>query len=106
MKAIRILYAGKNREILDTVVRLINGHEDWMGNGVESIAEAKECLEQSDVDIVLLGCGIEEAEEAAFRNYMAEGFPIVRIIQYYGGGSGLLSNEILEALHASESSQA
>jgi hypothetical protein len=105
MKTIHILYAGKNREILDTVVRLINGHEEWMGKGVESIAEAKECLEQSEVDIVLLGCGIDEAEEAAFRNYMADGFPVVRIIQHYGGGSGLLSNEILEALHASGSSQ-
>ena len=104
MEATKILYVGKNKDILETVIRLLNNHESWVGEGVYEIEDAKESLQHDRFDILLLGCGIEEADEAELRNYVAENFPEVKIIQHYGGGSGLLSNEILEALNNDGSS--
>jgi hypothetical protein len=36
-----ILYIGRNAEILNTVVRLINGYADWLGFGALDNATAK-----------------------------------------------------------------
>jgi DNA-binding NtrC family response regulator len=99
MGGVRILYFGKNKDILETVIRLLNNHESWSGEGVYELEHVKESLRDEQFDILLLGCGIEESDELELRNYMKEHYPSVKIIQHYGGGSGLLSNEILEALH-------
>lgn len=104
MKAVRILYFGKNKDILETVIRLLNNQESWSGEGVYELEHVKESLQDEAFDILLLGCGIEEEDEQDLRNYMAEFYPSVKIIQHYGGGSGLLSNEILEALHSDNTS--
>jgi glycogen synthase len=102
MEKIQILYVGKHKDILETVVRLINNHENWFGKGVDNIDEAKDDLNNTKYEIVLLGCGIESECEQELRSYIENRFPQVTIVQHYGGGSGLLSNEILEALnHAS-----
>jgi hypothetical protein len=99
MEGIRILYFGKNKDILETVIRLLNNHESWSGEGVYELEHVKESLQDEHFDILLLGCGIDEADEEKLRKYLAEFYPAIKIIQHYGGGSGLLSNEILEALH-------
>lgn len=104
MNKIQILYFGKHKEILDTVVRLINNNENWSGKGVEHAEEVIEHLHQSACDILLLGCGIEEASETLLRNFIQEKYPNIKIIQHYGGGSGLLANEIMEALTSASSS--
>ncbi len=49
-------------------------------------------------DIVLLCNGINEASEQQLRSYFKSMQPAVIIIHHYGGGSGLLSNEIIESL--------
>jgi hypothetical protein len=50
--------------------------------------------------IVLLSNGIDAGSENKLRNYFSARNPCVIIIQHYGGGSGLLKNEILQALDA------
>ncbi|KAA5532455.1 hypothetical protein F0919_16845 [Taibaiella lutea] len=102
MEKIKILYVGKHKDILETVVRLINNHENWFGKGTDTIDEAKDELGNTKYEIVLLGCGIEPEGEQDLRSYIENRFPQVTIVQHYGGGSGLLSGEIMEALnHAS-----
>lgn len=102
MKKVKILYVGRHAEIMEIVVRLINKNEDWMGIGVLTDEEAFAASAQNNFDILLLGCGISEDEEAILRAFFREQNPAVTIIQHYGGGSGLLSNEIMEALYYRE----
>ena len=98
---IKILYIGRHKEILDTVVRLLNANEDWLGIGAETDEEALHLFSKYDFSLVLLGCGIEEESEhlllTTFRNLKPDSV----IIQHYGGGSGLLKNEITSALQVS-----
>lgn len=93
-----ILYIGRHPEILETVVRLINSNEDWFGAGAESDEGAIALFERVHFHIVLLGCGIEPESEEKLRAFFEQKNPNCQIVQHYGGGSGLLRNEILLAL--------
>ena len=95
---INILYIGRHPEILETVVRLINANEEWFGAGAETDETAIKLFQKINFQIVLLGCGIEEQSEEKLRDFFQEKHPNCRIVQHYGGGSGLLKNEILSAL--------
>ena len=98
MSTIKILYTGRHPEILETVVRLINQNENWEGYGAAGNDEAMRLFRQIEFEIVLLGCGIPAEEETHLNEVFASHRPKCKIIQHYGGGSGLLSNEILAAL--------
>ena len=93
-----ILYIGRHPEILGTVIRLININEDWFGAGAETDEDAMELFERIHFHIVLLGCGIEPESEEKLRTFFRNTNPDYVIVQHYGGGSGLLTNEILMAL--------
>lgn len=95
---INILYIGKHAEIMETVVRLINKNENWNGTGTTEYSQAKELFIKLPVNIVLLGCGIDEEDELMLREFFMLQKPNAKIIQHYGGGSGLLYNEITIAL--------
>ena len=96
MKETTILYIGNHPKIKEIVVRLLN--ENWTSIGVSTEEEAIKKMQQVKFDIVLFGCGIEPDEENRLRSYFLENDPDIKIIQHYGGGSGLLKSEILEAL--------
>lgn len=98
MKKVNILYIGRHLEILQTVIRLINKQDNWQAQGVLKDEEAKAIFAASNFDIVLLGCGILEEEETDLRSFFEKQQPDCRIVQHYGGGSGLLTSEILLAL--------
>lgn len=98
MKKVNILYIGRHLEILQTVIRLINKQDNWHAQGVLKDDEAKAIFAESNFDIVLLGCGILEQEEESLRSFFEKQQPHCRIVQHYGGGSGLLTSEILLAL--------
>ncbi len=98
MKKVNILYIGRHLEILQTVVRLINKQDNWQAQGVLEDEEAKAIFAAYNFDIVLLGCGILEEEETVLRSFFEKQQPHCRIVQHYGGGSGLLTSEILLAL--------
>jgi hypothetical protein len=98
MKEISILYICRNAEIVDTMVRVINKTENWKGVGVQTDDQAMEIFSENNFDIILLGSGIEEASEKRLRSYFTSRCEDVIVIQHYGGGSGLLQTEILQAL--------
>lgn len=100
---LNILYIGRHPEILETVVRLINSNEDWFGVGAETDETAMDLFEKIKFQIVLLGCGIEEESEEKLRKFFQEKNSDCLIVQHYGGGSGLLKNEILYALENKKS---
>jgi hypothetical protein len=94
-----ILAIGRNSEIMQTLLRLINKNEDWNATGALTVEEAIRVFERVQIDIVLLSNGIDEDSENRLRTAFRSKNPGIIIIQHYGGGSGLLSNEILQALH-------
>ena len=98
METIHILYIGRHLEILQTVIRLINTDENWNGVGVMNDYEAKEIFLRKDFSLVLLGSGIQEESEVELCDFFKKQNPNIRIVQHYGGGSGLLKSEILLAL--------
>lgn len=91
---INILYIGKHVEIMQTVVRLINNNENWAGTGTTDYTEARELFAGNAFDVVLLGCGIDEEDELLLRAFFTQHNPAAKVVQHYGGGSGLLYNEI------------
>jgi len=95
---IEILAVGRNDEILQTLLRLINKNENWHAAGALTDEEAIQIFDALHPGIVLLSNGIDETSEQKLRAYFTGKNPSVIIIQHYGGGSGLLSNEILQAL--------
>jgi len=98
MNKIEILVTGRHPEIIKTVERLINQNENWHATVALTDEAAIELFHQHPFQIVLLCSGIEEAGERKLRTLFTYHEPDIIIIQHYGGGSGLLSNEILEAL--------
>jgi len=93
-----ILYIGRDSEITNVMNRLLNARPEWKGICVCTDEEAISILKTQSVDLVLLGNGISVECEKALRTQINALKPEVKIIQHYGGGSGLLYGEIMTAL--------
>ena len=93
-----ILIIGRNVDILQTVVRLVNNNPEWIGTGAVTDEEAIEKFHHHHFDVVLLTNGIGSGEEKKLRKIFTHQDTDITIIQHYGGGSGLLQSEIREAL--------
>lgn len=102
MKKIEILVFGKNLDILKTVLRLINANPNWQAEGTTEVEEVIAKCQLNAYDLLLLGGGIAQNEENKMRAILGKLRPELKIIQHYGGGSGLLSNEIQAALSGNE----
>lgn len=94
----RILIVGCHADILATVLRLVNANPSRVGVGASSASEALERVAAESFDLVLLTNGLSESEEASLRADVAALRPALPVVQHYGGGSGLLDNEIRAAL--------
>jgi hypothetical protein len=95
---LNILAVGLNAEIMAVVDRLINGHEKWKGTTVCTLEEATHACSKDQYHIVLLCAGITEEQASQLKNTLAGLSPATIVIRHFGGGSGLLENEILAAL--------
>jgi hypothetical protein len=96
---LNILAIGRNAEIMQVVYRLINAHEGWKATIVLTDEEAALLLGRDLYDIVMLCAGISKEEEEIWRKQLSQSAPATILIRHYGGGSGLLENEILALLH-------
>lgn len=95
--SVSILYVEHNPELLEVMLRVIHKVEHWKGLGAADDDAAKTALENHEFDIVLLGTGLTTTQEAALTTYIKNEYNMP-VIQHYGGGSGLLQSEILNAL--------
>ncbi|QPH39391.1 response regulator [Pedobacter endophyticus] len=93
-----ILYIGRDTEITTVMNRLLNARPEWKGICVCSDEEAIALCKENEIDLVLLGNGIDQQTEVDLRANLLALRPNVKIIQHYGGGSGLLYGEIMTAL--------
>jgi hypothetical protein len=95
---LNILAIGRNVEIMQVMQRLINVPGKWTGKTVTTDEEAFAASTEEPFDITLLCSGISETAEEALRKKLAAINPAMIVIRHYGGGSGLLENEIRAAL--------
>ena len=84
--------------ILDVVERLINTHEGWKATVATTEEEAVAVFKKQGFPIVLVCAGFSAAEEEGLRQRLLKEDPGVVVIRHYGGGSGLLENELLGIL--------
>ena len=94
MPKVQILIIGRNEHILATVERLINNNPNWHATPCLTDDLAIAACKQQRFDLVLLGGGIDEISDVYLRETISKLHPGIKIIQHYGGGSGLLANEI------------
>lgn len=106
LSRIQVLVVGRHPEILETVVRLINQTPDWESAGALTDEEAIEIFQHRRFDLVLIGGGVDPESEAKLRAIFTFQSPLIRIIQHFGGGGGLLFAEIRAALTAQDQNNA
>ena len=98
MKKPEILVIGTNPEILKTILRLLNNKEGWCATGAGSMKDAVAVFTSKDFNLVLLGAGLSEADEQQVRTRLSSLNPSILFVPHYGGGSGLLYAEVMQAL--------
>lgn len=101
-KQLNILAIGRNAEIMQVMQRLINVPDKWTGTAVITNEEAIAVAGQGSFDLALLCAGINTEEEHVLRVALLHINPAITVIRHYGGGSGLLENEILAAMAPQE----
>ena len=98
-----ILVIGRHQQILETVLRLLNTQQGWQAVGALTDDDATEKFAARDFDLVLFGGGVEELSEKKLTEVFVKHRPHVRMVRHFGGGSGLLLNEVHEALGSTAS---
>jgi hypothetical protein len=94
MKTLNFLVIGKNQEILKTLKRIIENNEGWKAEIRSEESICYDYIKENQVDIVLLSSGLEEEFENDIKIFCKNLDKEVKVIDHYGGGSGLLKNEV------------
>ncbi|MEL6560217.1 MAG: response regulator receiver protein [Bacteroidota bacterium] len=92
----KVLVTGVDQLITNVIVRLLNQMDGFSGVTVNSASEMAESLRASNYDILLIGAGFDQAQEQSMTNEALEICPNIKILEHYGGGSGLLKTELEE----------
>ncbi len=95
---LRILSFVTNPDILPVLDRVVNKQEGWTGLPAATLREAKTIISESPVDVILLGAGTGATERKALADVIALQQVDTVLIDHYGGGSGLLYAEVMEAI--------
>jgi len=94
MNTLHFLVIGKNQEILDTLKRVIENNEGWKADIQTDENTSYDDIRNKQFDIVLLSSGLEEQFEKDIKTFCENLDKKVKVIEHYGGGSGLLKNEV------------
>ena len=94
MESLQFLVVGKNQEILDTLKRIIENNEGWKAEIKSDEKMSYDYLNENQLDIVLLSSGLDEQFENEIKVFCENLDRDVKVIDHYGGGSGLLKNEV------------
>jgi len=92
---LNILVLCSHPEIKDTILRLLSGEADWTAEAANNTEEALKA--KGNYDIILLGSGFSLAADKILCEKLQQQHPRARLIEHYGGGSGLLFGEIRAA---------
>ena len=95
---VHILVIGRQPEILTKVLELINKNTSYNAKGAITDDEAVNLFNTGKFNLVLLCQGIDPTSDKKLRHVFNSKNPSIKIIQHFGGGSGLLYNEIQAVL--------
>jgi DNA-binding NarL/FixJ family response regulator len=93
-----ILVICRHVDILETIIRLLRNEEGWSAQGVATDQDAIKKFQTEDFDIVMIGSGVDAESEKELITKFKKQKPEIKIVRHYGGGSGLLYSEIMEAI--------
>lgn len=93
-----ILAIGRDRAILEVIERLINAHEGWHATITETEDAAEKAISEKPYSIAFVSAGFSAQEEEGLRQKLTSLDPNIVVTRHFGGGSGLLENEILGIL--------
>ena len=94
MKTLTFLIFGKNEEILLTLKRIIENSPNWNATIQYDLDACKKQLIDFPVDVLLLSSGLSPQEEHEITDHLTRLTYPIGLIKHYGGGSGLLKNEV------------
>ncbi len=95
MKPMNFLIVGRNNDDgIATLQRVVQKTENWRAGVAHSVLDAQNYLQHNQTDILLISAGLSPEEEDQMRE-IAQSAGIIPIT-HYGGGSGLLKNEIFQ----------
>jgi hypothetical protein len=95
-----ILAIGSDAAILQVFERLINSHAGWAATVVATESAAIAAFDKTEFRIVFVCAGITAEEEEALRLRLRQLHPETVVTRHFGGGSGLLENEVLAIINA------
>lgn len=95
---LKLLAVGYDPAIMQVVGRLLNSHDGWNGVVALTREEGLEKLLKENYDALLLCVGVSADDEKEFHRTVNNHHLSTIIIRHYGGGSGLLENELRAAL--------
>lgn len=98
MKTLHFVVIGTNASIVRTLVRVISANENWTCFGCNDTEALYNHLKEKNTDLILLSSGLDVETETEIKMKAVHFVPLVKVIEHYGGGSGLLYNEIAMAL--------
>jgi len=90
----KVLIAGTNKQVTDVIERLVNEMDGYTGRVTNSNKDLNAILEKHSFDILLLGAGYTREQETEIRSRATKLRPEMKVVEHYGGGSGLLASEI------------
>ncbi|WP_437921312.1 hypothetical protein [Sphingobacterium sp. LRF_L2] len=94
MRALQFLVIGTHTEIVNTLKRLLEQQVEWSAQVLFDAEEAYTYIRKHKIDVILLSSGLTEAFEKDIKIYASSLQNGPQVILHYGGGSGLLKNEI------------
>ena len=90
----KVLVLGRYAEIVNTIVRLIDQWEGFTAVASSTVDEMIGCLHAEPYVVLLVGAGFSTEQEKEIREKAKEIRPEIKIIEHFGGGSGLLLSEL------------
>nr|WP_295864634.1 hypothetical protein [uncultured Chitinophaga sp.] len=96
--SLKLLAIGYDPAIMQVVERLLNSHAGWEGIAALTREEGLEKTISGYYDAILLCVGVSAEDEEAIRQAVSHHSSSTKVIRHYGGGSGLLENELRAAL--------
>lgn len=98
MKIQNVLVVGKNEAIVDLLIKLVNKYPELFALGTCKLEEISSICQISPVDILLISSGLSAEQEEEITKIVCQIHPSVKMVEHFGGGSGLLRTELNQVL--------
>ncbi|CAM4203337.1 hypothetical protein AQBE111736_05895 [Aquirufa beregesia] len=98
MKIFNVLVVGKNEAIVALLIKLVNKYPELSAQGTCQLEEIPSICLKSPLDILLFSSGLSLDQEKEISQIVAQIHPSVKIVEHFGGGSGLLRTELNQVL--------